>query len=157
MIITKQTMIRLLRDYKKERESIDKLLETLSHDLNMLYYPSSGTGDVKVSTQYDQGKAIDTMLQRCADADHIKKETLLTIKRQTEDLDRLMLCLAKLPGEERDVIMSTLMGGQTYEDYSFESGISVRQVGNIRRRGIDNLYDRVTRRRVEAGKKEGGS
>lgn len=151
MIITKTEMTRLLCDYKRERESIDKMLETLSYDLDMCYYPGSSGDDIKVSTQYDQGKAIETMLQRCSEADQVKRETLLTIKRQTEQLDKLMLCMAKLPGDQRDVLISTLIWGQTYEDYSHEHGISIRQVGNVRRRAIDNLYTRVTRRRVEAG------
>ena len=155
MIITKTEMIRLLRDYKKERESLKKMMDALGDDVDMAYYPAVNPGgDVQVSTQYDQGKAIDTLFQRCSEADYIKRDTLITIKRQSDDLDRLMLCLAKLPGEERDVLMSTLMEGMTYEDYSFERGISVRQVGNIRRRAVDNLYDRVTKRRVEGTTKE---
>lgn len=154
MIITKTEMIRLLRDYKKERESLKKMMDALGDDVDMTYYPAASQTDVQVSAQYDQGKAIDTLFHRCSEADYIKRDTLLTIKRQSDDLDRLMLCLAKLPGEERDVLMSTLMEGMTYEEYSFERGISVRQVGNIRRRAVDNLHDRVTRRRVEGTTKE---
>lgn len=151
MIITKTEMIRLLRDYEKERESLKKMTESLGDDVDMAYYPAAIQTDVRVSTQYDQGKAVDTLFHRCSEAEYIKRDTLLTIKRRTEQLDKLMLCMAKLPGDQRDVLISTLIWGQTYEDYSHEHGISIRQVGNVKRRAIDNLYTRVTRRRVEGG------
>ena len=152
IIIKKNEMISLLRNYRAERESIDAMVRTLSYDLDLVYAPPSATPkDVIVQTQYDVGKQIDKLLRQCAEADQVKRDTLIAIKRRTQMLDRIMLCLAKLPGDERDVLMATLVGRVSYDDYGLAAELSSKQVSRIRQQALDDLYDRLTRRRVEAG------
>lgn len=152
--ITKAQMIRLLENYREERESISQILEHLSRDIEGFYQPASqGSIDeagVKVQKQHDQAKQIDQLLARCDAARHYQRKTLLELCDRTELLDRIMYCLSTIPGDKRVLITDVVMNGEQCKDYADRSGISAKQVARDRDQAIEQLYSKLTKKRAES-------
>lgn len=154
VIITKVQMVRLLENYREERESISYLLDHLNQDIEGFYQPSQISIDevgVKVQKQYNHNKQIDMMLARCNEARHYQKKTLLELRDRTELLDRLMYCLSTIPGDKRALITEVVMNGEQCKDLADRTGRSAKQVARDRDQAIEHLYSKLTKRRIESG------
>lgn len=155
--ITKAQMIRLLENYREERESISQILRHLSQDIEGFYQPSSqGSIDeagVKVQKQFDQEKQIEQLLAKCDAARQYQRKTLLELRDRTELLDRLIFCLARLPGDMRALIIATMIEGETLEAYAERKGIGKSTVLRSKDSSLGILYEKFSKRKIEIDKK----
>lgn len=148
--ITKAEMVRLLKNYRFERESINSILTNLTADLGDIYYPASTCYDRPLVQQQPSIYAqIERLLKKCDEAQRHQREVLSQAKETTYILDRLIAAVWKLPAKPRALITAIVMDGESVTSFAERMNWSERSVFRHKENAVDRLYSILTKRPIE--------
>lgn len=125
----------LLENYKAERKAISKIVENLVSDGEMVFW-DGGSDNPKVQTQFSQSNFLDRLLVKCEDERTYYKKTLADLKRKTDELDKLVMCINRLRGDTKLVIIETYVNKVPVGEYSLKSGKSEETIRRYRNDGV---------------------
>lgn len=142
-------VFRLLKNYHAERVGIKKLLACMVEDGNAVFYPTGGNYGDRVQTQFDPGSYLDKMLRKCEQERHFYRDTLAEIKIKSDQLDELMRAVSRLPGEDKIVIIDTLIGGESVTAFAERTGQVERTVIRQRKRAVERIAYAMNKKKIE--------
>ena len=148
MVYTRNEIIRLLENYKDERQAIETTLKNIVKESDALMYPGQPADNVRVQSGFSQAALMDSLIHRCEQSRQYYLNTLKDMKQTTATLDRLLFNVNRLPGKLKVLVLDIMIGGESIKSYAIKVDRSVETVSRMKNKAIDLVYSSMNKTRI---------